>query len=249
MNIVLVEDEPKQRSFVKQIIETYTPYTIIGEAGSVSEGEALLKTKSPDLVLMDIEMPDGTGFDLLKKLGDDINFQVIFITAHNAFAIQAFKFSALDYLLKPLDPEDLTQALQKAQKNIQQNQIQLQLATLMNNIQDFAGHVKKLVLKDADNIYVVASSDIYYLEADSNYTTFFLVDGSKILISKTLKEYEQLLEGQGFFRCHQSFLINLAYLARVDKRDGGMVILKNEAAIPLASRKKDLLLKTLERLS
>lgn len=248
MKLIIIDDEEQQRNFTSAVVKKYCPsIEIVAQAANVKDGVEAIQKYAPDLILLDVEMPDGTGFDLLKKLMP-IDFQVIFITAHNEFAVKAFKFSALDYLLKPVDPEELVMTLQKAQQLKKQTQIQMQLAILLNNIQDFAGEVKKLVLKDADNVHIVSIADVMYMQADNNYTSFFLADKRKIVISKTLKEYEQLLEGKGFFRCHQSHLINLNYVLRIDKRDGGFIVMKDQTQLPLSSRKKDQLLEWLENL-
>lgn len=246
MKFVIIDDEEKHRNLIKSILKEEKNLLCSGEASCVAEGLALIEETSPDLVLLDIDMPDGTGFDLLKSISP-IDFQVVFITAHDEFAVKAFKFSALDYLLKPIDPEELLLAVQKAQKVQQQSQNQLQLATLLSNVESFSQQVKKLVLKDSDNIYIVSTQEILYLQADNNYTSFFLTENRKIVVSKTLKEYEQLLENSGFFRTHQSYLINLAYLQRIDKRDGGSVVLQEKIYLPLAQRRKDSLLKMLEK--
>jgi two-component system LytT family response regulator len=248
MKIIIIDDEEQQRNFTSTVVKKYCPtIEIVAQAANVKDGIEAIQKYAPDLILLDVEMPDGTGFDLLKKLMP-IDFQVIFITAHNEFAVKAFKFSALDYLLKPVAPEELVITLQKAEQVQKQTQIQMQLAILLNNIQDFAGEVKKLVLKDADNVHIVSISEVMYMQADNNYTSFFLTDKRKIVISKTLKEYEQLLEGKGFFRCHQSHLVNLNYILRIDKRDGGFIVMKDQTQLPLSSRKKEQLLQWLENL-
>jgi two-component system LytT family response regulator len=248
MKIIIIDDEEQQRNFTSTVVKKYCPtIEIVAQVANVKDGIEAIQKYVPDLILLDVEMPDGTGFDLLKKLMP-IDFQVIFITAHNEFAVKAFKFSALDYLLKPVAPEELVITLQKAEQVQKQTQIQMQLAILLNNIQDFAGEVKKLVLKDADNVHIVSISEVMYMQADNNYTSFFLTDKRKIVISKTLKEYEQLLEGKGFFRCHQSHLVNLNYILRIDKRDGGFIVMKDQTQLPLSSRKKEQLLQWLENL-
>jgi two-component system LytT family response regulator len=246
MKFVIIDDEEKHRNLIKSILKEEKNLVCVGEATCVAEGLALIEETCPDLALLDIDMPDGTGFDLLKSISP-IDFQVVFITAHDEFAVKAFKFSALDYLLKPIDPDELLLAVQKAQKVQQQSQNQLQLATLLSNVESFSQQVKKLVLKDSDNIYIVSTQEILYLQSDNNYTSFFLTENRKIVVSKTLKEYEQLLENSGFFRTHQSYLINLAYLHRIDKRDGGSVVLQEKIYLPLAQRRKDSLLKMLEK--
>jgi two-component system, LytTR family, response regulator len=248
MKAVIIDDEKEQRELHKMILETYCPaIQVVGEANGVAAGVTLINKLAPDLVLLDIEMGDGTGFDLLKKL-IPIEFKVIFVTAHHEFAVKAFKFSALDYLLKPIDPEELQLAVQKALSLHSQDKMKLQLSVLLSNIQDFAGEVKKLILKDSENIHLVSIGEIVRLESEKNYTTFFLTENRKILISKTLKEYEQILEDKGFFRCHQSHLVNLNYLVKIDKRDGGSLLMKDGVLLPLATRRKEELMRILENM-
>jgi two-component system, LytTR family, response regulator len=247
MKILIIDDEAQQRSLTKNLLLTYFPdITIIGEADSLKKGIEAVRQYTPDLLLLDIDLGDGTGFDLLQHI-KPINCQVIFITAYNDQAVRAFKFSALDYLLKPLDPEELVTAIQKAQQHYSANQQQTQLELLFEQIQQ-NGALKKLILKDSDNIYIVEIANIIRLEAEKNYTTFFLADTQQLVISKTMKEYEDILENKGFFRCHQSHLINLNYLSRIDKRDGGMLVMKDQSIIPLATRRKEALMQLLSKI-
>jgi two-component system LytT family response regulator len=246
MKILIIDDEEEQRTLTKLFLSNFCPMVeVVGEANSVQTGITAIKQYSPDLILLDIDLGDGTGFDLLKKIAP-ITSQLIFITAHNDFAIKAFKYSALDYLLKPLDPEELQVAIQKAMQQYSQDKQKLQLSVLFNHIQN-EDSLKKIVLKDSDNIYIVEIANIIRLEADKNYTIFYLSDKQKLVISKTMKEFEHLLEKKGFFRCHQSHLVNLNFLAKIDKRDGGMLIMKDAAMVPLATRRKDELMQLLEK--
>jgi two-component system LytT family response regulator len=247
MKILIIDDEEEQRNLTKLFLNTYCQTVeVVGEANSVQTGIIAVKQYLPNLILLDIDLGDGTGFDLLQKI-KPITCQVIFITAYNDHAVKAFRFSALDYLLKPLDPEDLVAAIQKAQHQHSASQQQTQLAVLFSQMQQ-GDVVKKIVLKDSENVYVVEITNIIRLEAEKNYTTFFLADRQQVVISKTIKEYEQLLESKGFFRCHQSHLVNLSFLARIDKRDGGMLIMKDQSIIPLATRRKEELMQLLEKL-
>ncbi|WP_448518615.1 LytR/AlgR family response regulator transcription factor [Rhodoflexus sp.] len=248
MKIVVIDDEAHHRSYLQALLQDYSAdIQVVGEADGVAAGARLIREQSPDVVLLDVEMQDGTGFDLLQKL-QSVDFQVIFTTAHQTFAVQAFKFSAIDYLLKPVEEDLLAAALKRASENKRLSDVQLQLTALMGNIQSLSNEPKKIVLKDADNIHIVAISDIIRLEAASNYTQFHLADNRKIMISKTLKDYERLLEEYFFFRCHQSHLINLHYLQRIGKKDGGSVIMKDNTELPLATRKRDALIELLEKI-
>lgn len=201
---------------------------------------------NPDLVLLDINMPWGSGFDLLKKL-DKLNFKIIFITAYEEFAINAFEFAAIDYLLKPIDPDALIKAINKAIYTIQA-ELSLKLNTLLSNISSGNDADKKLILRTSNNIHIIKVNSIIHLESDQNYTLFFINDGRKIVVSKTLRAYDDLLSKQGFFRVHKSHLINLKQVSRFEKANGGTVVMTNESRIPVASRKRESLLELFNRM-
>jgi two-component system LytT family response regulator len=171
---------------------------------------------------------------------------VIFITAFQEFAVQAIKFSALDYILKPIDAEELHTAMTNALQLVEHKKDDTQFQALQHNIQP--QHKRKLVLKTQESIFVIEIDDIVHCEADKNYTFFYLNDGKKILVSKTLKDYDTMLAGFSFFRVHQSHLINLNYVERYDKHDGGSVILKDGSSIPLSPAKKEQFFKSLDLL-
>lgn len=246
MKAVIVDDEKHVRETTGTLLSIYCPdITICGQAQNVSGGVELIRKEQPELVFLDVEMEDGTGFDLLSRFPER-NFQVIFITGHNDYAIRAFKFSALDYILKPVDPEDLERAVKKAQKELASGESRLQLKALENNFSD--RKPSKIILKDSDNVYLISISEIIRCEADGNYTHFFLEDKRKLTISTTLKEYDQLLSDQGFFRSHQSHLINLNFFNRLEKKDGGIIYMKDGSAVPISTRKRDHLMKALNDL-
>ncbi len=246
MRVLIIDDEDRARKSIAGILKlSNNNVQLVAEADGVKSGIAAIKEHNPDLVLLDINMSDGTGFDLLKKL-ENITFKVIFITAYEEFAIKAFEFSAIDYILKPVDPAKLIDALHRANQLIEQENINLKLNALFANLEGSATDGKKLILKTAENIYVVNTSDIIRCESDSGYTNFFLVDGKKILVSRNLKDYEDMLNGMGYYRIHQSHLINLKYIDHYSKTEGGAVIMKDNSIIPVARRKKDNFLKLLE---
>ena len=220
---------------------------LVGEACNVAEGITLLQNQEPDLVFLDVEMPDGKGFDLLKQI-PDLSAKVIFVTAHNHYAVEAFRFSALDYLLKPIDADELQLAVGKAVHALEKESYQLKINTFLNNMEDVSTKYKKIVLKNSDSIFAVNISEIVHLEASNNYTTFFIENQTPIVVSKTLKEYEDMLTAYGFYRIHQSHLINLNYFARYDKKDGGVVVLKDKTTLPISAKKKDMLFAYLEKL-
>jgi two-component system LytT family response regulator len=239
LRAVVIDDIDSIRTKNIDIIKSNCPnIVIIGQADSVESGVTLIKQIVPDIVFLDVEMPDGTGFDLLQKL-KPINFKVIFITGYEDFAIRAFRFSAIDYLLKPLDPIDLVEAVNKAEEALSKDVMELKLNTLFSNLER-PKNLQKLVLKTAEKIYSVNIQDIVNCESDKNYTTFYFINAPKLVVSTTLKEYETLLKPFQFFRAHQSHLINMLYFDHFIKADGGnTIVMKNKNKIPLAIRKKE----------
>ncbi|NPA67011.1 MAG: response regulator transcription factor [Chlorobi bacterium] len=237
---IIIEDEEKIRAGLKKMLALTTPFVEIqAETAYVSEAVELIRKHSPDLIFLDIELEDGSGFDLLNSL-DNYDFQIIFITAYNQHAIKAFKYSALDYLLKPVDPAELKSAVEKARQKINQTVKYKELLEVLKN--NWQYKYKKIVLKTAYKHYIVDINDIIRLEADGAYTTFVTVD-DKILISRNLKYYQNLL-GHDFFRCHQSHLINRKYINGLDSKD--MLHLKNNELIPVSKRMKQKLLQWLQ---
>lgn len=248
LHTLIIDDELHVRKTLSQMAEEECPnIKVVGLADSVKSGVEAINKYHPDLVLLDIKMDDGTGFDLLKKT-EPINFKVIFITAFNQFAIQAFKFSAIDYLLKPVDPEDLVNAINRAEKLVQ-NDFSTQLKVLDENLKTIDNKDKKILLKTSETVHLVRVQDISYCESNLSYTTFFLKDGQKILVSKTLREFDDMLKEFGFFRVHKSFLVNLFTISRFEKGDGGYLVMENNDRVPVASRKKDELMELFETLT
>ena len=242
MTTLIIEDNDSAKNILKTLIHSFCPdLAIVGEAKSMAEGLELIQEINPELVFLDIEMPDGTGFEILRQV-NNVNFKVIFTTAHEKYALQAIKFSALDYLLKPIDPEELAQAVQKAREEIQKDISGIKIKTLLRNIDSNNHKSKTIILKDKYGIQLVNIEDIIRMEAMGSYTQFFIKDQSPLLTSKVLKEYEALLPNSQFFRCHQSHLINMDYLQRYDKREGDMLIMRGGSKVPLAIRKREILL-------
>lgn len=244
--VLIIDDENPTRDFIRKMLESFDlKLDIYTDGENVQSGIEAIERIQPDIVLLDIQMPDGNGFDVLKSISNK-SFEIIFITAFQEFAVQAIKFSALDYILKPIDADELRNAVTNALQMLSHKKDENQFNALQNNIQP---HLKrKLVLKTQESIFVVEIDDIVHCEADKNYTFFYLNDGKKILVSKTLKDYDTLLAGLQFFRVHQSHLINLNCVERYDKHDGGSVILKDGTAIPLSPAKKDQFFKSLDQL-
>lgn len=244
MKAVIIDDEALMRNNLYAIITKHLPAVdIVGEAEGVQSGLKLLNEIKPELLFLDVEMKDGTGFDLLTHYNYE-STKVIFVTGHDRHAIKAFKFSAIDYVLKPVDSSELKIAVEKAEGAISQKD---NLKTLVNNYEG-ATKLKKLLLKDNQAVYVVDVDEIVRCESQNNYTLFCLNDGREILISKTLKEYDRLLTDHHFFRTHQSHLINLAYFDKYEKRDGGMIYMKNRHTVPVSIKKKEELFQKLEQL-
>jgi len=242
ISVVVIDDEPKARETIINILQlSPTKLRIVGQADDVKSGFDVINTQKPDLVLLDINLPDGTGFDLLKKF-EKINFKVIFITAHEEYAIIAFKFSALDYILKPVTARELLQSVEKASESIHKEETELKLSAFLSNLDK----IRKIVLKTAESIHIVNVKDIIHCEADGNYTNFYLANSEKLMVSKTLKDYTGMLEQAGFFRTHQSHLVNLDHISRYDKTEGGHLVMDNESIVPVSSRKKETLFRLFE---
>ncbi len=241
MKVAIIDDESSVRETLRTIIELQFPTLEIKEAESVADGVNLIKEYKPNLIFTDIKLGDGTGFDLLNRIKGTLDFQLVFVTAHNEYAVKAFKFSAIDYILKPIDFEEVRNAINKALKNEPASAISYN-ALINNTLQT----PQKIVLSDTQNIHLVDIDDIMYCMAVSNYTHFYLEDNREIVISKTLKHYDDLLQDSGFFRVHQSYIINLKYFGRYSKRDSGEAVLKNGKIIPVSTRKRDNLFKVLK---
>lgn len=244
--ILIIDDEKRIRDFVKRMIDSFDlNVEVFTDGENVETGIAAIKSLKPDIVFLDIQMPDGTGFDLLNQVGEK-TFELIFITAFQEYAIMAIKFSALDYILKPIDAEELKTALQNALDTIDFKKEETQYEALSHNLN--TNQKRKLVLKTQESVHVVDLNEIIRCEADKNYTFFYLNSGKKILVSRTLKDFELLLSNHGFFRVQQSHLINIEYIDRYDKSEGGSVIMKDGAAVPLSTAKKDQFFQLLENL-
>ena len=211
MKILLIDNEREVRLILKDMVAVWSNgMHIIDEADGVASGVQKINSFQPDIVLLDVEMNDGTGFDLLKQLTNP-SFQLIFTTAHNQYAIQAFKFSAIDYLLKPIDPVELNNALQKATEHIVNHNLQNQLTVLMQQLagkNDRAENGQQIVLKDIDKTYFIKMNDILYCEAEGSYTKFYISNSEPIFVSRNLRSYEELLAPAGFIRTHHSCLVN-----------------------------------------
>jgi len=242
---LIIDDEEDNRQLISFLLEKHFPnVTVVGTADGVESGFESIGRHSPDLVLLDIRMEDGLAFDLLNKL-DHIDFKIIFITAFEEYALQAIKFSALDYLLKPVSLLELEAAITKAENQMIKD-LHVQLAELNNNLQSINN--KRLVLRTSEKLHIIPVQNIIRCEAERNYSKFYLVNGKSIIVSHTMKEFENMLVEQGFFRVHKSHLVNLTFIEEYVKSDGGNVILTDGTSIPVAERKKNNLLSLFSKL-
>ncbi|WP_298781857.1 LytTR family DNA-binding domain-containing protein [uncultured Polaribacter sp.] len=228
---IVIEDETNARKgLIKMLGFLNSNINIVGETGYVSEALELIKTKKPQLVLLDIELEDGTSFDILNAI-DTISFKIIFTTAYNNYAIKAFKYSAIDYLLKPISPIELKEAIERTISDIEtQNQYQELLEMMSNNGKE---DIKKIVIKTSDQRFVIAIDTLIRLEADAAYT-IFITETQKITISKNLKYYQDLLDNT-FIRCHQSHLVNSNHIKSLYSKG---LLLSNNETIPVSTRKR-----------
>jgi two-component system LytT family response regulator len=217
MKVLIIDNEEQIRIGLEKQLKSFCPQVSeIQQATGVVSGLEAIANYKPDLVFLDVEMDDGTGIELASKL-ESYSFQLVFITAHDKYAVNAFKLSAIDFLLKPIDAEDLINAVVRAEKNIKTKTLELQFKILQESISSIAVSDKKIVLKDNESIYFVKVSDIVRCKAEGPYTEFYLMSDQKIIISKSLKEYEDVLEPFGFVRTHHSHLINIKHISRFDK--------------------------------
>lgn len=245
LKAVIIDDEPKARKAISNILEKHCPNISIAATGdSLKSGLEAIKNNQPDIVFLDIQLGNATGFDLLKEAGT-VNFKVIFITAYEKFAIKAFRFSAIDYILKPINPAELLEAVQKTEEILNTENMNIKLNILLTNREK---ETKKIVLKTSDSLNVANIQDILRCEAYGNYTWIYLNNSKKVLVSRSLKEFDDMLSEYGFFRVHNAHLINMAYLERCEKTKGGNVYMKDQAEVPVAFARKQALLKALEQL-
>jgi two-component system LytT family response regulator len=245
---LIIDDVEKARSALKSDIKTYCPdVLVIGEADGVETGFKLIQHTRPDVIFLDIRMSDGSGFDLIAKLRQQgtIPFQIIFTTAYDEYAIKAFKFSATDYLLKPVDHEDLIQAVQKIKPTDVQSSLKENMELLLESMKGIKTSNKRIALNSADKVQVVNVDDIIQCESQKNYTLFYLTNKKQVLVTRTLKEYEDMFEGDNFLRVHHSHLINVKHLKEYVKTDGGYAVMSDGSQVPVSVRKKEQLLSLL----
>lgn len=241
---VIIDDEQHSIDTLRWKLENYCPdVEVQASFDSPATGVEYLKKNPPDLLFLDIEMPMLNGFDVLEELGRDLPFDIIFTTAYDNFGIQAVKFSALDYLLKPVQNRELKDAIDKHLKKVQHRIPSEQIDVLLNNVHaEKKGRMGKIALASKESIEFVDAQDIICCEANSNYTNIFLAEGRKRVISKTLKEFEDMLSPHRFFRPHNSFLINLNRVREFIRGDGGFLVMENKMKIPVSKNRREELL-------
>ena len=239
LKAVIVDDEIRSREFLKNLVEEFcTDVKIAGLAGTVQEAVELIKNQKPDLVFLDIELHTGTGFDVLQQFTDP-NFHVVFTTAYDHYAIKAIKFSAVDYLLKPIDFEELEKAVEKAKQKVESNTSRQTINMLLQNLRKPANSDFSITLATSEGLEFVPLHNIIRLEDSGPYTHFFLKEGKKIMVSKNLKEYETMLGDYNFFRVHNSHIINMKEVKRMIKTDGGYAVMNDDSTIAISPKKKD----------
>jgi two-component system LytT family response regulator len=236
---LIIEDEVLNSDFLKHLLQEFCPdIEVAGVAMNVEDAVAFINRQSPQIVFMDIELQTATGFDVLQQVKDH-DFEVIFTTAYDHYAIKAIKFSAIDYLLKPINFEELQLAVDKAIESLQVKEKDNKLELLIKNVRRPAGEDFSISLSTSEGVEFVPLSQIIRLEAKGPYTTFFMKNGINLMVCKNLKEYELLLTDHGFFRLHNSYMVNMKEVKKMIKADGGYAVMNDEAMIAISPKKKD----------
>jgi len=246
---IIIDDEQHCIERLQHLLATHCrdQVQLIAMYSSVEEGLAGLKTEQPDLLFLDVQIKDSTGFELLKQV-KKISFEVIFTTAFEKYALQAFKFSAIDYLLKPVDADDLVAAVEKVRNKTSREELSGKMDVLFHNLRNMQGLSKRISVPSISGFSFLQVSDIIRCQSDINYTTIYLKDKQKITVAKTLKEFEELLTEYNFFRVHNSHLINLAYIKSYNKGKGGFVSMTDNTDIEVSTRRKEEFLRKLSEL-
>lgn len=241
MKAVIIDDENKARSVLRTLIEEESPQIqILGEASNLKQGVSLIKQQKPDIVFLDIEMPEHSGLEIIDFFKDEpITFQIIFTTAYNKYAVEAFRLNAIDYILKPIDSDELKKAITKVENQKEQHIVNVNLEESIEKIFNKVS-LNKIALEVPKGILFVAHDDIILFEADGVYTKVYLKNGKTELISKILKHFaDQLVDKPIFYRPHRSYLINLKYMNQFIKKNGFYIVLDNNKTIPIARDKKE----------
>lgn len=235
---ILIDDEPHSTETLEWLLKTYCPdVKVDAVCHSGEQGLAAIRKHQPDVVFLDIEMPKMNGFDVLDQIGER-NFEIVFITAYDRFAVRAFRYAAINYLLKPVDPDDLTATIERIREKkspTSMGQMELMFQNLLNKSQQ----VDRIALSAQDGLVFVQTSEILYCKAESNYTQVVLENGKKILVARTLKDLDETLSGKDFFRVHASYLVNVNRITRFVRSDGGYVVMPDGTEIGIARNRRD----------
>ncbi len=236
---IIVDDENRSVETLKIILQQFcsNEVEIVGTANSIQEAYTLIHAVSPDIVFLDVEMPHGSGFDLLERIPKP-NFEVIFTTGFDRYAVTAIKFSALDYLLKPINIEEVKEAVSKAKKRIEGKHTQNNLEHLINNLRHPRDKTNKIPISVVNGFQFVPVNTIVYCEADDDYTYIHLTDSQKLTVSKNIKEFEDILANYDFFRIHHSFLVNRDFIKKYVKGEGGTILTEQGNELPVSRRRK-----------
>lgn len=247
LKAIIIDDEAKSRDVLESLISKFVEgVSVVATADSVATGINAINKHEPDLVFLDIEMPRRDGFELLSSF-DPITFEVVFITAHEQYAHKAFRTSAVDYLLKPVDINLLQEAVERVKEKRSKEKVNRNIQVFLNNLKSKQEN-QQIALATSDGLIFVKIDNIVYLRGDGAYTYFFLKSGERITVSKNLKEYEDLLQDYDFYRVHKSFLIHMREMTKYVRGDGGYVVMSNGASVDVSKRRKDGFLSALSKI-
>jgi len=239
LTAVLIDDESSSRNSLRQKLVTHCPdITIVAECESGEDGIKAIQTNDPDIVFLDVEMPRMNGFVMLQQL-EQRSFELIFTTAYDHYAISAIRFSALDYLVKPIEIKTLKEAVERAKEKIQTDLPNQRIETLLHNLIDEKNVHNRIAIPSLEGLQFIEITDIIYLEAESNYSFIYLQNATRITVSKTLKDFEELLPSHTFIRIHHSYIINKNHVRKYLKGEGGQVLMSNGKLLDVARRKKE----------
>lgn len=236
--VIIVEDEPEQQQEVTRLLKESGNLEIIGTAADVGAAVKLLSQHQPDLVILDVQLPPGDCFDILAALGE-FRFKIIFTTSHDTYAIRAFRLSAIDYLLKPLDPAEFFDAIARFKNRMDDESQAARIGSMLANMRVVEAGYERVALPTLTGFIYIPVREIVRCESDNTYTSVFTVDRRKLVISRTLKDCEQQLQGFDFFRVHNSHLVNLRHVVEYQKGEGGMVRMKDGSTVEVSRRRKD----------
>jgi two-component system LytT family response regulator len=239
LKAVIIDDELKSREVLETLLtQMIEGVAVVGTAESVATGTKLIEKHLPDVVFLDVEMPRKDGFQLLEEMSP-FDFEVVFTTGHDQYAIQAFRTNAIDYLLKPIDLDQLRTAIERVNNKKERTQVSQNFDAFVQSIKKTDDHLRQIALSSSDGLLFVKIDDIIYLRGDGAYTYFFLKNGKKITVSKNLMAYERQLESYKFFRVHKSFLIHLPEMKKYVRGDGGYVVMSNGDSVDVSKRRKE----------